>query len=81
MGNNLTLQPAAMGLGSPNVWNSLHPLPNVGVPGSKIHTVCPQYLGHPGLKFILQIATEHHQWIFCSLFGQPIPVLELAVRV
>lgn len=46
----------------------------------QIYTVCPQYLGDPGLNFILQIAKEQQQWIFCSLFRQPIHVLELALR-
>lgn len=46
----------------------------------QIYTVCPQYLGDSGLNFILQIAKEQQQWIFCSLFRQPIRVLQLALR-
>lgn len=74
------MQPAAKGLENPNVWNSLHPLQNIGVAGRKIHAVCAQYVGHSALKFILEIAKKYQQYISCSLFRQTIPVLELALR-
>lgn len=82
MGKDVALQPAATGPENPSVQSSLHPLPNIGVSRSKIHTVSVlnSYVV-PGLKFILQIAKEHQQWIFCSLFRLPTAVLELALTL